>query len=404
VSGRPAGVCDKVLSDLSTQSAEQTGDYNGFWQERDYRQSVANVRASVFAVHGLNDTNVTTSQFAAWWKGLAAHGVPRKVWLSLPGHVDPFDVRRPEWVDTLHRWFDFWLQGIANGIDREPKATLETSPGVWSNQADWPAAGSRSVSLALGNGDGTTGTLGRTSAPAGTIRTYHDVAMTEAASAADPNTAKAGRLAFLSAPLTAPLRISGSGSVRLRVKVDRPTTELTARLVDYGTANRVDWTTNQGIQTLSTESCFGASTRADDACYRNTTEVTTTADHAVLTRGWQDAAHYSSLSVLTPLRPDTWYTVTVPLEAYDTTLAAGHVLGLILVQSDPDNTISDDPVGHPLPTDQQATVQVDLSQSALNLPTVGPGAITDVAAAPHVTTKTGAGSPDATSRTGHMLP
>ena len=48
-------------------------------------------------------------------------GVPRKIWLSQEGHVDPFDFRRAEWVDTLHSWFDYWLQDLPNGMMREPR-------------------------------------------------------------------------------------------------------------------------------------------------------------------------------------------------------------------------------------------------------------------------------------------
>ncbi len=62
-----------------------------------------------------------------WWAGLTANNVPRKLWLSQEGHVDPFDYRRTEWVDTLHRWFDYWLQGVQNGIMSEPRVDIETS-------------------------------------------------------------------------------------------------------------------------------------------------------------------------------------------------------------------------------------------------------------------------------------
>jgi hypothetical protein len=85
--------------------------------------------------------------------------VARKLWLYQPGHEDPFDVRRTQWVDILHRWFDFWLQGLPNGVTREPRATLETAPGVWTQERDWPARGARDVTVRLGSGDGATGTL-----------------------------------------------------------------------------------------------------------------------------------------------------------------------------------------------------------------------------------------------------
>ena len=359
VNGRPAEACAATRAELAGESADDTGDYNAFWAERDYRPDARKVKASVFVVHGLNDTNVTTSQFAQWWERLR---VPRKMWLSQTGHVDPFDFRRAEWVDTLHRWFDRYLQGIRNGIDREPRVSLETDPQKWVDQWDWPAPGTRAVRVPLGNGDGSTGTLG--GAPAGGTRTWLDnPALSEEAATATPNAPVSGRVAFLSAPLTRDLRISGSPAVTLRVQVDRPTTELTARLVDYGVATRVDYLDRgEGITTLTTESCWGASTPADDACYRDTAADVVTADRAVLTRGWQDAAHRVSLRFRTPLQPGRWYRVTVPLQATDQTVRAGHVLGLILQQSDEEYTS---------PQTTGATVRLDLRGSFLTLPLAG---------------------------------
>ena len=77
----------------------------------------------------MNDDNVRPNHFSQWWAGLAANNVPRKLWLSQEGHVDPFDYRRAAWVDTLHRWFDYWLQGVPNGIMSEPRVDIETSAG-----------------------------------------------------------------------------------------------------------------------------------------------------------------------------------------------------------------------------------------------------------------------------------
>jgi len=338
--------CAAVTSSLATDAADDTGDYTAFWRARDYRPAVSRVRASVFVVHGVNDLNVTTPQFAAWWRGLAEQGVPRKIWLHQTGHVDPFDVRRAEWVDTLHEWFDYWLQGLRNGAMSAPRATIETAPGVFTQARDWPLPGSRPVSVRLGS----------------SVASYTDQSLSEAAAVASPSTAVDGRLAVLYGPLAKPLRLSGTPSVRLRVQVDRPTTQLTARLVDYGTATRVDYGRGEGVRTLTTESCWGASTPADDACYREVVERVATADHAVLTRGWLDAAHHVSLRYTTPMRPGRWYTVTVPISAYDATVPAGHTLGLILTQSDPEFTEA---------ANTGATVKVDLAASRLTLPITG---------------------------------
>ena len=61
---------------MATGQDDATGNYNAFWDERNYRTApapdVSRVRASVFAIHGLNDLNVKPSQFSTWWAGLAA--------------------------------------------------------------------------------------------------------------------------------------------------------------------------------------------------------------------------------------------------------------------------------------------------------------------------------------------
>ncbi len=345
VSGRPEEACADVLAELDQDSDDATGDYNAFWAARNFRPDARKVHASVFVAHGINDTNVTTSQFAQWWSRL---DVPKKIWISQEGHVDPFDIRRGEWVGTLHRWFDRYLQGLHNGIDKEPAVSIETAPGTWANERSWPAPAARPVSVTLGTG----------------VRTWtDDPGLDEATAVADPNTEVPGRVAILFGPLTSDIRISGTPSVTLRVKVDKPTTELTARLVDYGTGTRVDYQGGgDGIRTLTTESCWGASTPADDACYKDTAERVVTSDHAVLTRGWQDAAHHVSLRFTTPLLPDRWYSVTVPLQATDQRIAAGHVLGLILQASD--NEYSS-------PQSTGATIQLDTRRSRLTLPMTG---------------------------------
>ncbi|WP_051796901.1 Xaa-Pro dipeptidyl-peptidase [Catenuloplanes japonicus] len=374
VNGRPDAACAALVTKLRADSGEDTGDFTPYWAERDYRPAAGKVRASVFIAHGVNDKNVSTRQFGQWWDALAENDVPRKLWLYQAGHEDPFDVRRAEWVSTLHRWFDFYLQGLRNGIDREPRATLETAPGVWQDERDWPAKGARDRELPLGDG-----TLGAGAKGRGVTKTYTDESLREDALVANPTTVVPGRLAFVSAPLTAPLRISGDASVKLRIQVDKPTTALSARLVDYGSATRVDHFRSEGVVTLGTESCWGAASATDNACYLDTAEVTATTDHAVLTRGWKDAAHYKSLRFTTPLQPGTWYDVTIPLMHYDATLPAGHVLGLVLGQSDPQYTVTND---------QNATVTVDAGRSSVTLPATGATVTAPVAAPAAITTTT----------------
>ncbi|HEV2782899.1 MAG TPA: Xaa-Pro dipeptidyl-peptidase [Actinophytocola sp.] len=368
VTGRPLPVCQPVRDALLAGSDDATGNYNPFWRERDYVPDVRNVKASVFLVHGVNDLNVDTNTFATWWDALARRGVPRKIWLGQEGHVDPFDFRRSVWVPTLQRWFDFWLQGLRNGVMREPMATIERTPDQFVDEPTWPALGTVHVPVSLGAGDGATGTLGlRPTRPGTVVSLTDDPALSESAAVSDPSTAVAGRRVFLSAPLPHDLRISGTPVVSLRIRSDRPTTEVTARLVDYGTAERINYLAQgEGIRTLTTESCFGATSPTDDPCYRDTEKNLITADLAVLHRGWLDAAHDDSLISPTPLTPGEWTTVSWRPHAHDVVLPAGRVLGLVI-------TLSDN--GFTSPSATGATVDIDLSRSRLSLPvSLWPGA------------------------------
>jgi X-Pro dipeptidyl-peptidase len=350
INGRPEGVCDGVRAKLATGSDDATGAYNAYWDERNFRPDADKVRASVFVVHGINDYNVTTRQFASWWAALGAHRVPRKIWLYQQAHTDPFDVRRAEWVDTLHRWFDYWLKGVDNGIMREPQATVERTPGQWAEERSWPAP-TIPQRARLGSGRATF---------------VDNPELTEEDLATDPNAAKDGRLVFLSEPLRKPVRISGASSVTLRITVDKPATNLSVRLVDYGVADRVNYFDQYGgVIKQEHESCWGESTADDDACYFDTVEDLVSSDHAVLTRGWLKTSH----------RPGGWYSATVPLQPHDATLAPGHILGVVVSQSDTDFTS---------PTPSGATVQVDLAGSRLTLPATGAIRIAAPGAAPLV--------------------
>lgn len=335
-------------------------NYNAFWASRDYIANAANVQASVFAVHGMHDTAVKSSEFGLWWERLAANNVPRKVWLAQTGHVDPFDFRRAEWVTTLHRWFDQWLQGLNTGIMNEPMATVERAANVWENTSSWPPVGTTDVVHSLGIGNGTTGDL--TAGPgAGGFVAINDVSTSEPAGVhADPLVAKNGRFPLQSAPLAQPLHIAGSATIVLRVKMDKPTATLSARLVDYGPSTMVDFMNNQGVTTGLVEDCWGSPSAADDPCYKQVTKNLVQTQSKMLSRGWLNARHRFTLTATTDMTPGVWETIVFRLHATDQIIPAGHRLGLVLSSTDGFFTST---------AATGAVIDVDLQRSLLRLPT-----------------------------------
>jgi X-Pro dipeptidyl-peptidase len=365
VDTHPSAGCAAVNAEMATGQDDVDGNYNAFWDERNYRTApdpdVSKVHASVFAVHGTNDLNVKPSQFSTWWAGLAARGVPRKVWLSQYGHVDPFDFRRDAWVATLHQWFDYWLWHVPNGIMNQPRADVETDPDVWVTQPDWPAPQAHTLDLR----PQADGTLGAT--PASGTAAFTDTKQDESTLVSNPTTAQPYRLAYATPPLTHDVRLSGTPTVSLKFKSDRTAADVGALLVDYGTDTRVNYLgPGSGVKTLTTEDCNGESTATDDACYKKVVTDTVTSDVNVVTRGFLDTQNRSSLSHPSPLTPGRTYTVKWPTLPQDYHFKPGHRLAVILFGVDGDVQFDEAATG--------ANLSVDLAGSEVSLPVVISGA------------------------------
>jgi X-Pro dipeptidyl-peptidase len=312
---RSAGSCAHVLQRLAEQQDRTTGDSNRFWRERDYLRRARDVRASVFLVHGLNDWNVKTKAFAAWWERLR---VPRKLWLHNGGHGGPgeeaFDV-------TVNRWFDHWLFGVRNGILDEPRVKVQRPDDSYDESPTWPVPGARTARVRLGAGTLTTwrrpwGVPRQRFVDAGRERDTDD-SLIQAPDAPDPN-----RLAYLSPVLRSPVHVSGTPEVTLRASVDnRNAANLTAVLVDYG----------------------------PDA-------------PTMITRGWMDVQNRRDLSRSTPIRQGREYDFSFDLQPDDYVVPAGHRIGLVVVSTDHDYTI------RPLPGTRLTLAP---ARSELRLPVVG---------------------------------
>ncbi|MEU5099814.1 Xaa-Pro dipeptidyl-peptidase [Streptomyces sp. NPDC020996] len=363
--------------------APRSGDWTPLWTERDYVKDASKVRASVFLVHGMQDLNVRTKHLGQWWDALARHGVQRKIWLSQTGHVDPFDFRRAAWVDTLHRWFDHELLGYDNGIDREPMADVERHPDQWVTSKTWPPRGTAATTLhpARGSEPGV-GTLGPATA-SGTETFTDDPGRGETDWAADIDLTTPDKAGFVTRPLSRDLRLSGSSRVTVTATPTTPTAHLSAVLADLGPDTVRDYAdAGEGITTLTDRTCWGASTAADSACYKETRAKTADVAYTVFSRGWADLGTHASGRRGVPLTPGRAYTITVDLAATDHVVPAGHRLALIVAGTDKD--LIDPPADTP-------TLTLALSGTSARVPLVGGAAAFARATsgtAPHAPTAT----------------
>jgi len=322
----PNGECRFMHDYLLDEQDRVTGDYSAFWAARDYLGKVDRIKASVFVVHGLNDFNVKTKAFAEWWYRLAANGVERKIWLHNGGHGGPGGAGATAYRTQQNRWFDHYLFGLANGIQGEPRSTIQREDGSYRNEADWPAPGTSRATLEVGSGSRTApGTLSakRKSAVPQPFTDRGRELDTDDVLIQSPDTANPNRLVYRTSALSRDVRMSGTPWVTLRMSVDnRTAANLTAVLVDYGPGGTA----------------------------------------SMVTRGWLDPQNRNSLTRSDRVEPGERYTMRWDLQPDDHVFAAGHRIGLVVVSTDHDYTI------RPKPGTQLTLAP---NQSEVSLPLVG---------------------------------
>ncbi len=327
--------CEPSRTIQNNSDGDEDGDINAFWVERDYLKDVDKVKASVFITHGFQDDNVRFNHGATWWEALKALGIPRKMWLTRTGHEDPFDFRRVEWVDTIHRWFDRWLQGLDNGIMSEPKVDLETTADTWETASDWPVPGTGTTDVYLqGTDQASAGRLGGSSGGATDTVTWTSSSPNENTIINNPTGSQASRRVFLSPPLTKPLRISGTPVVDIEASLSTAQSNLGALLVAYSPSAipRVS-RSSDGVVNVSPEvrTCWGESSANDSACYAETRKNTTTSTMWRLSKGILDSDNRLSLFDPTPLDANTKARFTFPTFPNDEVIPAGSQLGIVIV-------------------------------------------------------------------------
>ncbi len=360
VGDAPAAQCTETNAMLQAGNTEDpTTD---FWMQRNYIKDVDKFKASVFVVHGKQDWNVKPSNYGELWEALEEHDVPRKIWLAEVAHEKAFDFRREEWLDTIHRWWDYWLHGIENGIMDEPMADVEHGPNQWFQYDTWP--GGTPVALELGQpddaDDARPGTLSLDAHNQDGTQSFVELRQSYTAAAPNPFNRGNNRVVFLSEELNRAVRVSGTTNVKIRASFDRPDSHLNAYLVDYGTDTRSNWNTGGGILDLATITCFGEGTAIDTGCYRDVQRRTRTQNYEVVSRGTANVPFIAGVAQLTPGQP---YDLEWDIMATDYVFKPGHRIGIVIAGVDSSTIANHGTNG--------VTITIDLENSTVELPIVG---------------------------------
>lgn len=352
---RQPEACAFMRERITIQMDRTTGDYNRWWDERNYVNYARRFKAAVLISHGLNDLNTKPRMYARLYAALKKHDVPAKIWLNQGGHGDGANsgARQAAWRDELNRFWSQYLFGIDNGWTDGPRSAVQRESGEWIDYADWPAPGARTVAFQLGAAqDNTIGRLmlDRSSDhhkkprsdrddrrdhkhdaddddrrhpghKARVMETIVDDSSIDAtvliAAAQSPN-----RLVYQTPALTAAVHMSGIPWVSLKLSFDKPAAVVSAAIVDY----RADGTTR------------------------------------LVTRGWADPQNHRSKWRTSRIKPFEDYELEFELQPHDYQFQAGSRIGLVVMSTDRLFTLRP-PAG--------TRLMLDTRESSAYLPIVG---------------------------------
>lgn len=324
--------CDDEIIQVVKAAERRTGNYNAYWDARNYLNDVDDIDASVFLVHGLTDWNVQSQHFGQLWNELKQYDVPRKLWLHRGAHTSPANIDNARWEPVLHRWFDHWLYGLDTGVMAESTVDVQSvhPPFAWQTYANWPVPASAGVNVYLTPSDGAgPGGLTATQPADGAVREAFTESYTvgENALVRDAFEPRTFRRVYLSPVLTQDVHLSGTPWVQLEARLSG-NANVSAVLMDYAAENSAEPEGN-----------------------------------LLVSRGWMDVKSLQSLWEEDDIRAQRNYVVNFEQMPKDYVFQAGRRIGVVVTGKD--NRIFAPDGANP------ATIELAVNVSHIRLPIVG---------------------------------
>ena len=316
--------CDCHVRDEEMAKGQDrvTGDYNAFWAGRDYLNKIDNVHAATLMAHAFNDWNVMPEHSVRVYEALKQRGVPVQAYFHQGGHGGQPPLKQ------MNRWFTRYLYGVENGVEDDPKAWIVREHDKRSEPtayADYPNPDAAPVTLYASGGGTGVGSLSLEPVSGITVETLIDDVTIPGAQLASSDSSN-HRLLYTTPELVAPVHLSGTARITIKLASSKPAANLSIWLVS------LPWDEKGRI------------------------------NNNLITRGWADPQNYRSLTESEPLIPDKFYELTFDLQPDDQIIPAGQKIGLMVFSSDRDFTLW---------PESGTELTVDLNATSLQLPVVG---------------------------------
>ncbi|MFO7798698.1 Xaa-Pro dipeptidyl-peptidase [Rhodohalobacter sp.] len=301
----------------------KTGDYNDFWEDRNYLNKMDNYKAATLMAHAFNDWNVMPEHTFEAYKQLQEMGVPAMVYYHQGGHGG----EPPH--ELMNKWFTRYLFEIENGVEELERAWIVREDDDRENPTayeDFPHPKASPVTFYPTSGAPQRGGLSLNKrSNQGTETLVDNYSFTGSALAQAEWTDH--RLIYTTPELSDSVHISGQPSVSVTLASSKPAANLTVWIVS------LPWNEGRGSQITDN----------------------------IITRGWASPQNHSSLTDSEPLVPGKFYTVEFDLQPDDQIIPAGQKIGLMIFSSDKEYTLWPQP---------GTELTIDLDRTSFTLPLV----------------------------------
>lgn len=234
---------DKALAAITKDQDREFGDYTKWWDERNYRNNLKNIKADVIIEHGLNDWNVKPANAIRYWNGLQDLPINKKLFLHQGQHTYLDNICSLDFADQLNLWLSYELLDVQNGAPSVlPNVTVQDNvePETWHTYDQFGTADAdhEDKQYNLQTGMASQGASFPDNATAIFNADHEDSDGFEAEIIKPDSKYNKARLWLDLPEVTSDVTLEGVPHLQLRLWIDQPTAILSARLVDVGNAKR----------------------------------------------------------------------------------------------------------------------------------------------------------------------
>ncbi|WP_338216899.1 Xaa-Pro dipeptidyl-peptidase [Companilactobacillus muriivasis] len=329
---------DDQIKAIQDGEDRTTGDYNTFWDARNYHKDFKNIKADVFMVHGLNDWNVKPRNVERLWNGIKHNGVTQKIILHQGQHIYINAFRSIDYNDIINLWLTHELLGIDNQAKEIiPNVIIQdnTKAENWTAYKDWASAENQQIKYNLSSDKLVTDEVtpstqsfqDKLDQPTFDNYAKHNDTWEHDLIAADKKLAD-NQLIYKTDTLSDDLTIDGKVNVQLKVSSSEDIGLLSFQLIDYCETKRLTVS-----PTLLSKNSLAETYdwREDDL--REFTYAQPT-PFKMITKGHINLQNRENNYKVDELKPNVFYNIDVELQPTFYKLLKGHQLGLIVYATD----------------------------------------------------------------------